>query len=357
MRSRAVLVGLACLCGALPSAETAEASYDPVAGGTTKLTLDRGFARLLAANGVTVSVKSGARRQGPSLLLPVAGGSLDPEAERGEIQNGGTVLFKRGRRRVVVRRIEVKTKREPLVAKVGGSQLKVASAGRRVFERSGFGSLIAAGPLRLTTKFATRLDKKLRLRGVFEAGQRLGNLRTEAQPGTLAVLPVGRATLVPDPEFLAKLDSLFVSLNPIAPAERGAGPVYTVPLIPLGIISPDAAAGVVRTGGALELLQLGSGQIFWRELWLDLGGHQLLAEVDLQPSPTLPGRIGQVAIASLAVGSVATDPAARAVTLAGVPLALTVAGADQLNLAFGGGEARFQPGEVLGSFTFTASTQ
>jgi hypothetical protein len=354
---KALLLASAVLGASLLLAATATASYDPVAGGTVRLTLDKGFTRLLAANGVRIETLDGFRRQGRSLLLPVVDGRMDPTLDKGEMETAGTLVFRHGRRRVKLRRIEVKAKREPLVAKVGGSQLKVASAGRLSFERDGFGSALSARPLRLTAKFATRLGKKLGLRDAFAEGQRLGTLRSQAQPTTLAVLPVGRASFVPAPEFLAKLDSRFVSLNPVAPAERAAGPVFTVPFIADGTIAPDAASGVPRTGGALEFLRLGSGQVFWQELWFDLAGRQVLAEADIEPTPTFPGKVGQVAIASIAGGAVAADPGRRTVTVSGAGLALSAAAADQFNLAFGDGEQEFRVGEPLGTLTFTAQTQ
>jgi hypothetical protein len=353
MRFRILAIGTACLCMAVAS--PAGASYDPVGGGSTRLTIDKSFSRLLAAHGVTITTKAGARKHGRDLLLPVAEGSVDPTAARGAVENAGTLIFQYGRRRVVIRKVEVKTKREPLIAKVGGSQLKVATAGRRSFQRAGFASLLTAGSLRLTPKFATRLGKKLRLRGVFEAGQLLGSLRTEAQPGTMAVLPVGGATFAPTAEFLAKLDSLFVSLNPVAPAERAPGPVFSVPMIADGTISPDGTVGVPRTGGALEFLRLGSGQVFWQELWFDLSGRQVLAEVDVEPSPTLPGKVGQVTVASLGPGVVSAEPANRTVTIGSAPLSLSPQSAGYFNQAFG--TDAFAAGEPIGNVSFTAQGQ
>ena len=355
MSVRIPLGTVAMLCACLLFAGTGRASYDPVSGGATKITLDKSFSRLLAANGVKVLAEAGARRRGRTVTLPVVGGKVDPEVERGEVENGGTLILRRGRRRVVVRRIEVKTKRQPLVAKVGGSQLKMAIAGRRTFERAGFGAVFVARPLRLTAKTATRLGKKLRLRGVFAGGQKLGSLRTQAQPETLAVLPAGAATLVPAPEFLSKLDSLFVSLNPTAPAERAPGPVFGLPIGPEGTIAPDAAMGLTKTAGALEFLQLGSGQVFWQELWLDLSTRQVLAAVDVEPSPTLPGNVGRVPVAVLGIGAVSSDPENRTVTLSGTPLGLSPESAAYFNQAFNTSE--FAPGEPLGSLGLTAETQ
>ena len=54
------------------------------------------------------------------------------------------------------------------------------------------------------------------------------------------------------------------------PAEH-AGPTYTFPIATEGQIAPHGDSGTLRTAGSLEFLRLGAGQIFWNELWLDLG--------------------------------------------------------------------------------------
>lgn len=350
----AAALALLALFGLAPSAH---AAYDPLGSGTTKLTLDKRFARLLAAHGVKLTAAAPAKRHGRSFTLPVSGGALDPAEEKGEIAQGGTLTFQRGARKVPLREIVVKTKPEPLIAKVGGGQLKLATAAKRKFSRIGFGSSFSAKPLRLSAKLATRLAKKLRLHGVFEAGQRLGTLRSSAQPATVAILPSGRATLTPDPAFIAKLDKLFISLNPIAPAERSPGPIFSLPIIGGGALAPDASSGTLRSGGSLEFLQLGAGQIFWHELWFDPGTHQVLAEADIEPTPTFPGKLGQVPVLALGAGSVASDPFARTIAISGAPLTLTAATAAYFNQAFAPGKEAFAPGELFGTASFSAQTQ
>jgi hypothetical protein len=339
---------------------SASASYDPLASGSTKLTLDPTFQRLLFSHGASLIAGAPASARGATFTLPVSGGALDPTAGKGEIDSGGTLVFQRGHRRVPLRHLVVKTKREPLLAKVGGGQLKLATAGRIGFERRGFGSNFSARGLRLSAKLATRLEKKLHLHGVFAADQPLGTLRSTAQPATVAILPTGRATLTPDPTFVAKLDSLFVSLNPISPAERAPGPIFTVPFIPAGTIAPDASIGVPRSGGSLEFLQLGSGQVFWHELWFDLGNHQVLAEVDAEPTPTFPGKLGQIPIAGITPGALTADPKVRTISLSGVGLTLSAQMATAFNDAFAKPQGRadvFTTGESLGTISFTAQTQ
>jgi hypothetical protein len=341
---------------------SARASYDPIGSGTTNLTLDKGFSRLLAAHEVKLTATAPAKRSGRAYTMPVSGNTLDPVEEKGEIDQEGSLVFERGAHRVPLREIVVKTKPEPLIAKVGGGQLKLASAKKRSFARAGFGSSFSANDLRLSAKLATRLAKKLRLHGVFKAGQLLGTLRSIAQPATVAILPAGRATLTPDPAFVAKLDKLFVSFNPIAPVERSPGPLFSFPFLPAGTISPDGRSGQIRLGGGVEYLQLGAGQVFWHEPWLEPAAGTTLTEVDVEPTPTFPGKLGQISIAAidLATATISSDPKARTVSVSGAVLTVSPQTAATFNEAFAKPQGMadvFHAGEALGAISFVAQTQ
>jgi hypothetical protein len=352
----------AVLLAVLAFVPVAQGSYDPLGAGRTKLTLAKPFVRSLASHEVVLEAAQGAARDGRSYTLPVAGGAIDPRAMKGEIDQAGALVFRRGRQRVPLRKIVVEVKHQPLIAKVGGGQLKLATAAKRSFVRDGFGSVFDATGLRLSAKLATRLAKKLHLHGVFAAGQPLGALRSSTEPATVAVLPRGRATLAPDPAFIAKLDSLFVSLNPIAPAERASGPTFSFPFIPAGNISPDGRRGQIRLGGGVEYLQLGAGQVFWHEPWLEPTAETTLAETDVEPTPSFPGKLGQipVLILDLSGATITSDPKARTVGVSGAGVALTAQTAATFNQAFAKPQQKdevFHPGEALGSISFVAQTQ
>ncbi|HEX7279223.1 MAG TPA: hypothetical protein VF255_06305 [Solirubrobacterales bacterium] len=348
------LVLILALASALPLA--ASAARDPIAGGTTRLVLDKRFAAFLERAGVSVTADGGATKRGRTLVLPVTGGSLDPTIGRGEVEQEGRILLSGPGRRLQIRKLMVKTNSAPLVARVGGSQLKVATSTATGSKRRGFGTVFSARNLELTEKVATRFNKKLRPRQQFEDGQLIGKLVTSAQPLVTSILPTGRATIVFDAAFLAKLDQHFVSLNPISPAER-MGATFTVPIIAEGALSPDLSIGTLRTGGEIEFLQLGAGQIFWHESWFDVGLHATLAEVNLQPTPAFPGKLGQIPILSLAGGAVASDPDSRSISLGGAPLTMTEGSAAAFNQAFAGGKDDFKTGELLGTLSFTAKGQ
>jgi hypothetical protein len=122
-------------------------------------------------------------------------------------------------------------------------------------------------------------------------------------------------------------------------------------------VAPTGTEGTLRTGGAVELLQLGGGQVFWQELWLDLGAKLDTAEVDIEPTPTFPGKIGRVGVFGLTGGSIASDPKARSVSLSGGTLVLDAGAAKTLNDAFNEGKELFRAGDVAGSVSFSALVQ
>lgn len=352
----ALLAALLCLTS--PSfSSPAGAAYDPVASGTATLTLDKSFATYLRRNGVELTATGPARRKGQKLALPVSGGEWDPTTGKGTLEAEGSLVFQGARGKVPLRDLVLKAKRTPLYAKVGGGQLKVAAAKKVAAARAGFGAKLTATKLALSAKVATRLNKKLRPREPFTANQPIGALTARAQPATVAVLPTGRASLAPTAAFLAKLDSLHVSVNPIAPAELAPGPLFSFPIVAAGQIAPSGTAGTLRTGGELEFLKLGAGQVFWREQWLDLGGRADLAEVDLRPSPPYGGKQGQVGILGIGAGGVSSDPAARTVSVSAAPLTLSAATAQAFNEAFAEGKAAFAAGEALGGVSFVAQGQ
>jgi len=274
--------------------------------------------------------------------------------QHGELE-GGLKLQSAGKH-LPLNHLMVKTKRTPLFAKVGGGQLKIASASKLSFARQGFGSRFTAQKLKLTAKLAERLNKRLDLKGTFSEGQPLGTLISRTDPATATVLAANKATLVLDPETLAKLNALFVSVNPIFPAEH-TGSTFSFPIVVGGAIAPNASAGTLRTGGDLELLQLGGGQIFQHEFWLDLGAKSDSAEVNVQPSPPYPGKQGRIGVLDLGAATVSSDPRARTITVSGAPLTLQAQTAARFDEAFAAGKEVFRAGEAFGTLSFTAQGQ
>jgi hypothetical protein len=346
-------ITIATLCLGLLFASGAQAKNDPLGSGKTKLSLDRSFLSFLAQNDLKLKAKLGAKRQAKTITLPIVGGTMDLAEGRGEIEVEGTIVFEGAKGKLPFREIAIKTKKTPLIAKVGGSQLKVASAKTISSKRAGFGSTFKAQKLSLTAKAATRLNKKLRPKAPFQEGQLLGSLTSTPQPALITIEDQGKATLAFDAAFVQKLDSRFVSLNPIFPAEH-QGATFTFPIAAGGSLAPDGSQGTLRTAGAVELLQLHGAQLFFSEPWLDLGAHQASAEIELLPSPPYPGKIARTGIFDIAASPVVSDPKTRTISVSGAQLTLNAAGAQELNEAFGEGKGIFAVGELVGAVGFGA---
>lgn len=356
MRRKATAATALTALALLAIAPATQAAYDPLGSGTTKLNLDNHFVSFLKADGITLGASAGAKGRGKAFSLPVVNGTMDPTVGKGEIDTEGTLTFQNDRKRVPLRKLVVKTKHSPLIAKVGGSQLKIATSSKLSSKREGFGTSFSAKALKLTAKVATRLNKKLRPKTPFVQGQLLGTLISSAQPRLVTILGQSKATVVFDSAFLAKMDGLFVSVNPIFPAEHTGG-TFTFPIALNGQLAPNGSEGTLRTDGSVEFLQLGAGQVFWHEFWLDLGARNDTAEVDVEPTPAFPGKLGRIGVLDLGATAVSSNPTARTISITSAPLTLQAQTAETFNEAFAPGKEPFKAGETAGALSFTAQGQ
>ncbi|HTT94613.1 MAG TPA: hypothetical protein VMF55_08065 [Solirubrobacterales bacterium] len=355
----ATLVCLAfALCLEVPGAR---AAYDPIGSGTTTLTLAGNFARTLKANGVRLSGTGGVTVKGRVVSFPVGGGKLEPVEAKGIVEHPGSLVFRAGDRSLPLRALQLKSTRRtaPYAAKLGGGQLKLATTKALRSERLGFGTRFRSSGLLLTSNVATRLDKKLGLPGAFAAGRPLGSATTTAEPSTVSVKASGKAELSIDPAFAAKLASLFVAVNPIAPAEHPGA--FTLPIgggtLALG---PGVPANGLKTKGAIELIQVGGGQVFLRELEFALSASVVNGESQLVLAASGPGPNQAGAIFGLGAGTFSTEPATRALALGGAPLTLEPSTAQAMNEAFCAPIHKpdaFAAGETFGSLSFSAGAE
>jgi hypothetical protein len=360
MRTRQALLGAMSALVILAIPTPAEARYDPIAGGQTTLTFAKPFSAVLKANGVKLKATGGATFKAGAATFPVSGGKLEPVSVVGSVEHEGVLVFQAGGHSLPLKSLTLKTTQahSPLTAKFGGGQLKIATGATLTSKRSGFGVGAKVTQIKLSAKVATRLDKKLGLRGVFTEGQLMGSSSTDAQPETVTVKEGGRAELVLAPEFAAKLGSLFVAVNPIFPAEH-LGTPFTLRVTD-GQIAPDASSGTLETAGALELIQQDQGQAFFRELAPELGLASTRSEYQFIASPTSPGAVVTGPLLGLGAGTVVSEPKARTISETGVPLPLTAATAQALNETFAKPQGKtnvFVAGEALGTLSFTVKAE
>ena len=336
------------------------ATYDDVGSGATRLVLDKGFISLMQRNGVKLSVRAPAKLKGNTVTFPAVRGKFDPTTGKATVDHDGALLLKGGRGTVSFKSLQVKTTRRsaPLAAKVAGGQLKLGS-GKGSFARSGFGMKYTVRALRLAPKVAARLNKRLHLDVPTGASTVLGTATSAVEPEAVTVLGQGKATLELDAGFLAKLDQLHVAANPVFPAEHPGS--FTFPIFS-GRLAPNLGQGAMDLRGGLELLQLGGGKVTWTDPRLDFATPGFVPEADVEPAPPYAGKVGPVAVASIAVqpAAVKADPRRRTVSLQGGGLALGEAAAATLNEVFAkpqGKDGVFVAGEPFGRVSFSAQGQ
>ncbi len=403
---------VAALAALLALAPFASAASDPLAGGTTTVTLSKGFVKKLKNSGVKVLKLSPATVKGSVVTLPVSGGSLDPVTGLGTVEHSGGIKFKAGKKSAPVNTLVLDTTTGSLNAKVAGKSMKLAAVKGFAVARNGFGANLSIGSLKLTGKAAAQLNKKLGFSGQkkgkgkakghkraaaskavqppFKSNQVLGGSTSETQPKTVAVLPTGSAQLVLSDAALAKLKNVGpeaggthpfeVKLAPVAPTKVvSLSPVTAVFPISGGTVGPTATTGVLQTAGGLQLTQnleaggkneKGETTLVMGNIWVDLGAKTASVEVTIT-NPKTPeanlGNLGRASIAdvNLTGATIVSDPAARTVSVQNASATLQAVTAETLNSVFitpiekatGQPQTKFAGGDPLGVFSFVAQTE
>jgi len=401
---------VAALVALLAFAPFASATSDPVASGSTTITLNKGFAKKLKKYKVKVVKISPATVKGRVVSLPVSGGSLDPVTGLGTVEHSGGLKFKAGKKSAPVNTLVLDTTTGSLTAKVAGKSMKFASVKGFTAARNGFGANISISALKLTGKAAKQLNKKLGFTGKkkskgkakghkraaaskavqppFKGNQVLGSSASETQPKTVAVLPTGNAQLVLSDAALAKLNGVgphppnepgpfAVKLAPVEPTKVvSLSPVTALFPISGGTIGPSATTGVLQTAGGLKLTQnleaVGKGEttLVMGNIWVDLGAKTASVEVTIT-NPKTPeanlGNLGRASIAdiNLTGATIVSDPATRTVSVQNASASLQAVTAETLNSVFitpiekatKEPQTKFAGGDPLGVFSFAAQTE
>jgi hypothetical protein len=384
---RSVVATVAALVALLALAPFASAATDPLAGGNTTITLNKGLFKKLKKAGVKVLKVNPATVKGKKVTLPVKEGSLDPTTGQGTVEHNGGFKFKRGKRKAVVNTVVLETTTSSLKAKVAGKSMKLATVKGATTSRNGFGANVSITALKLTGKAAKQLNKKLGFTGKnkkkapFKSGRNLGASVSETQPKTVTVVG-GKAQLATSEPTVKKLvlpppNGHNVKIEAISPTEeeKVANPFTPVLKFPIsgGTIAPDASSGIVQTSGGVRLVQdlgaSGKTTMTLGNIWVDLTAKTATVEVTVEStvSPQLNlGNLGRSSIAdiSLAGATIKSDPVARTVTVENAAATLQAVTAETLNSVFGSPldaamlpHPKFAAGDPLGTFSFTVQTQ
>lgn len=403
---------VAALVALLAFAPFASATSDPVASGTTSVTLNKGFFKKLKKYGIKVLKISPGKVKGRVVTLPVSSGSMDPTNGLGSLELGGGIKFKAGKKTAPVNTLLLDTAQSSLTGKVAGKSMKIAGLSGLTFSRNGFGVNVNVAKLKLTGKAAKQLNKKLGFTGQkkgkgkkakghkrasvskstqppFKGNQVLGSSTSETQPKTVAVIPTGSVNLTLSAAALQKLKKVgpppgeaegpfAVKLSTVPPTSIvNPGPPPTVGFpISGGTIAPTASSGILQTIGGLKLTQdleaVGKGvtTLTMGNIWVDLGAKTATVEVTIE-NPKTPeanlGNLGRASIAdiSLTGATITSNPTSRTVTVENASATLQAVTAETLNSVFitpiekatAEPQEKFAAGDPLGTFSFTALTQ
>jgi hypothetical protein len=379
----------------LAFAPFASAAPDPLASGSTTITLDGKFTNYLKTFGITVQKDGVTKLKGKNATFTVTGGSLDPLTGLGEVTLGGGLKFKAGKKTAPVKGLVLNTTKKSLTGKVAGKQMKVASVAGWSFTRNGFGTNLTVKKLKLTGSAASALNKKTGYaKGKpkpFLGNKLIGKGTSTTQPSTVVVLPGGNANLALSPvaaEKLAKVGPTFevgpgvfanpfaVKLAPVAPTVQ-SGLNLAFP-ISGGTMGPLGTSGTLQTAGGLTLKQnleaggpngAGETTLTMGNIFVDMATKQATVEVTIANPKTAAanlGNLGRASIADLVIGSVVADPATRTVTVTNASATLQAVTAETLNSVFvkpiedatkQKDDVQFAAGDPLGLFSFTAQTQ
>lgn len=388
-----VVAMVAALVALLTAAPFAAATSDPLAGGTTTMTLKKGFQKKLNNRRIKIVKWGSGKVQNRNVMLEVNGGELDPLNGLGVTEQSGGYKFKYRKRTVPITEITIDRTNAVARAKVANARMKFAYLvkSKYSYARDGFGVDVNAGQLKLTGKAAKRINNKLGMKKQrpFKGGNVLSNAYSQTQPKTVVVQPVGNATLALSASALEKLNNVgpqpeppkpgpfAVALSVVPPTSIvSVGPPPTVAFpIGGGSIGPDADAGTLETTGGLKLVQnlelagMGVTTLTMGNIWLDLGTNVATVEVTIE-NPVVKeanlGNLGRSSIAdiSLTGATVTSDPIAHTVSVQNASATLQAVTAETLNSVFiapleneFGPQEKFAGGDPLGIVSFTAQTQ
>jgi len=404
----------AALVACLVFAPLSSAASDPVAtGSTTTITLNSGLSKKLKKSGVKVKSVAPASVKGKTVTLPIEsiGSNLDPTTGQGTLIHEGGIKFKKGKKTANVTALELVTSEGALKAKVAGKAMKFASVSGVSSARNGFGANVTIGKIKLTSKAAKQLNKKLgfsakkkakkstasaskkkKAKAPFKANQVFGKASSTTQPKEATIIAGGTVDLATNATTVKKFvqppisedpeagGGNLVKITPIPPTTVAAGPSPYEPILKFpvagGTIAPNAGAGTVNSAGGVDLIQdVGSepGEarttIRLGNLSVDLATKKAIAEVvvtsNIDPALNL-GSFGRTSIADINMtgATITSDPATHTVTVQNAAATLQETTATVLNEVFGAPwkakgfpHPKFNAGDPLGTFSFSVKTQ
>ncbi len=230
------------------------ASANPIASGSTALTVDKKPAKKLKKNKIKVQRVKPAKVQKGSFVFPVTGGKLKPaDPSTGVIRHSGGLRFKSGKRKLVAKKFVIKVANGVVVAKVGGNNVRLLSVdlGKAEISRDAFGIDVRRVGLSLTGAAAKALNKTLKTK-VFKKGLRLGHAVVKTQPSSVGLAAEGSTDLTPDAGTIGVIVGAGITPAPISPATVTPAGDFSFPITG-GRADVNTFAGEIRHSGGISL--------------------------------------------------------------------------------------------------------
>lgn len=319
------------------------AQAEKIAGGTTKLKLDKPVAKVLKQNGVKLAPVSPAKVKGGGVVFPITGGKLNLKTGAGTLRHSGGLKFVAGGKKLVAKSFVVKTgKRNVLSGKVGGTRVNLLklNLNKAKVKRNGLGLTVSKVGASLTGTAAKALNTTFGVK-LFKKGLRLGHVVVKAIPATVGIAAKGSTNLALDPGTAQALTGLGVTAAPIGEATALPSGELSFPITG-GKANTSTFAGVIRHSGGISLTA-GSTVVELTDFTINVDGQ-----------PDLTALVGgsRVSILALDLSELKAKVVGKRITLGNVTAKLTAEAADALNAAFG--VTAFSEGLVLGKATVKA---
>ncbi|HET6998857.1 MAG TPA: hypothetical protein VFI03_09725 [Solirubrobacterales bacterium] len=369
----AVLAALAAVT-LVVSAVPAGAGAEALAGGTTRIELNRALFSELKRDRVKVEKIGTGTVGGRSVDLPVSGGSVDVGTAIGSIAFAGGFKFRTGKRVVRLNELLLDTQKGELNALLNGKRLQIASLMPFQSSRAGFGDEIDVAALKLNKQASALLNRKLGLTNVFRPKRAFASLASNVQPQAIRMAG-GEMQFSLDPGTVAKLKSLGVDPVSFETATLGAEPpAYSAPLIQGEIYpaesrswgfleggirlarpappEPPETPGPIITFPVITLINLG----------LSLETQKLLGYVHVhdEAAQPAPAPAGPIAALDFSGATVQLDPLTRTLSIANVRATLEAPFANLINETFATPKGKapvLAAGDPLGTFSLTMQSR
>ena len=320
-------------------------AHDPIAGGSTALKLDRGTAKVLGANGVSVKPVKPAKVKGGKIVFPITGGEVGAGLKSAKIDHSGGLKFSAGGNSLVAKSFQIKVgSRNKLTAKVGEARVPLLKLdlGKAKVTRDGLDTKVAKVNGSLTSLAAGALNDTFGV-NLFKRGIPVGTTTSVIKPESVKTTG-GDTRLTLDPDAAAALTSLGITPAPIGPASAKPDGSLAFPITG-GRLDAKTFAGKVKHSGGISLTQ-GSTVVELTEF-----------DIQIDSDPDLTALLGgnRVSILDLDLSNLEAGVNKKGVVrLAEVSAGLTQGAADALNAAFG--TSAFTAGLTLGTTVTKAKT-